>query len=133
MSGEWKDGAAHAAYLGHLIHPDPEDCLPLADATTGLTGPAADATDLTAGRPQEPRSTPSPAIPTPQKRSALRIDLVAGIVDLRSLPLAVLYGDRGEYRRVLDMATDSGHSWSTTLVPSVVVVTRLVMVAGGAV
>jgi hypothetical protein len=160
---------------------DPEDCLPLADAATGLTGPVADTRrctgyeqaeetgmvrrcslsaghegrhkhvplagslggsgldgtfqaifepDLAAGRLQGPRSTPAPGIPTTPKRSALRIDLRAGIVDLRSLPLAVLYGERGEYRRVLDMATDNSWSWSTTLVPSVVTVTRLTMSGG---
>lgn len=125
---------------------DPEDCLPLADAATGLTGPAANAPDLTAGRPQGPRSTPAPAIPTPQKGSALRIDLRAGIVDFSSLPPGSLYGDRhglgrvagelvtwrdsGEYRRILDMTTENAWSWSTTLPPDTLVVTRLTMARG---
>jgi len=129
-------------------HPDPEGCLPLADAATGLTGPAANAQELTAGRPQEPRSEPAPAIPTPPKGSALRIDLKAGIVDLLSIPLNLLYGDRqgqgrvageeitwkdvGEYRRVLDLASNGRWCWSTTTVPGVAIINRLAMSGGTA-
>ncbi len=89
--------------------------------------------DLAAGRPQEPRSDPAPAVPTDRKRSALRIDLRAGIVDMSSIPLALLYGtESGEYRRALDMATDNGCSWSTTLLPGILVVNRLRMAGGAA-
>lgn len=107
-------------------HPDLEDCPLLADAATGLTGPAADAPDLTAGGPQEPRSEPAPASPTLQRQPALRIDLRAGIVDLRSVPAHLLYGgDVGEYRRALDMVTDSGRGWSAGCFRGLLVVTRL--------
>lgn len=129
--------------------PDPEDVLPLADAATGLTGPAANAPYLTAGGPQEPRSAPAPAIPTPLKGPALRIDLRAGIVDLLAVPLDLLYGarqwrgqiageeviwrDAGEYRRVLDLANEGGWSWSATgSPPGVAIITRLQMSGGAA-
>lgn len=129
-------------------YPDPKDVLPLADAATGLTGPAANTLDLTAGGPQEPRSVPDPAIPTAEKRSALRIDLRAGIVDLLAVPLDLLYGprqgqgrvsgeevvwhDAGEYRRVLDLASEGGWSWSTTTIPGVAIINRISISGGGA-